>query len=432
MAAGVGFRPSPGLFGRVSRGDGKELFLLEVGVRWLPETFIEWKLKALAERGFRVVVASSNVFQPDGVLPGVELMRVPGRPSSRAAAVRRIASLGPRLAARSPRRMLRLIRASRRRARVAGERYGGTLGLIARCLPLAHLRPDVVHFEWHSSAVDHLPLFDVWDCPVTTSARGSDLNVYPFIPGTEAYASGLPEVLERVSAVHCVSASTARDAVALGLDPSKVVVTRPALDPDLFSPGAGSGREELGVVMVGWLRWEKGYEYALEAVRRLLDDGVPVRLEIVGDVPPERRGSRDERARILEAMADLGIEDRVHLHGAASSDGVARHLRSADVMLHASLTEGLPTAVVEAMATCLPVVATDVGGVREAVDDGVEGLVVPPRDPGALAGALVRLHRDPALRRRMGQAGRSRVHTGFTFEDEHGAFERMYREVVGT
>lgn len=412
------------------RAGENELFLLEVGVRWPPETFIEWKLEALAERGFRVVLASSNVFEPDAVLPGVELLQVPSKPDSRGAAMRRIAALGPKVAVRSPRRMARLIRASRRRARVAGDRYGGTLGLVARCLPLAHLRPDVVHFEWHSSAVDHLPLYDVWDCPVTTSARGSDLNVYPFVPGTEDYASGLPEVLRRVSAVHCVSASTAEDAVRMGLDPSKAVVTRTALDPELFSPGPGGGGEELAVVMVGWLRWEKGYGYALQAVRRLLDDGVRVRLEIVGDVPPERRGARDERARIIETVADLGLEGHVHLHGAAPSEVVAERLQAADVMLHASLTEGLPTAVLEAMATCLPVVATDVGGIREAVDDGVQGLVVPPRDPEALAGALERLQLDPGLRGRMGEAGRRKVHTEFTVADEHAAFERMYREVV--
>ena len=58
------------------------------------------------------------------------------------------------------------------------------------CLALARQRPDVVHFEWHRSAVHYLPLFDVWDCPVTTSFRGSDIRVYPHIPDEELYASG--------------------------------------------------------------------------------------------------------------------------------------------------------------------------------------------------------------------------------------------------
>jgi glycosyltransferase involved in cell wall biosynthesis len=78
----------------------------------------------------------------------------------------------------------------------------------------------------------------------------------------------------------------------------------------------------------------------------------------------------------------------------------------------------------------VPVVTTDCGGVREAVTDGVEGFVVAPRDPEKLAAALARLWRDPELRRRMGEAGRTRVQGGFTLERQLQDFLEMYREVV--
>src|SRR5207253_2830006 len=104
---------------------------------------------------------------------------------------------------------------------------------------------------------------------------------------------------------------------------------------------------------------------------------------------------------------------------------VSRRLQASDVFLHPAVTEGIPNAVVEAMACAVPVVATRCGGVPEAVTDGVEGFVVPPRDPEALTQALVRLAQDPALRRRMGDAGRARVLPELTVQHEHDAFAAL-------
>jgi glycosyltransferase involved in cell wall biosynthesis len=87
--------------------------------------------------------------------------------------------------------------------------------------------------------------------------------------------------------------------------------------------------------------------------------------------------------------------------------------------------------IVEAMACGVPVVAARCGGIPEAISDGVEGFLVAPRQPEELAEALLRLWRDPALRRRMGAAGREKFLTEFTLEFEHGAFMEMYREVAG-
>lgn len=382
----------------------------------------------------RVTVASSRIFHPHAEVSGVELLPVPGRPATRLAALRVVAGSGVALLIRSPHRLLRLLRGCRKHlSDPVRARRGSMLELVAACLPLARLRPDVVHFEWHSAAVNHLPLYDVWDCPVTTSCRGSDISVYPHIPGQELYASRLPDVFARVSGVHCVCESVMREATAFGLDPAKAVVARPSIDPELFRPeGRRDGPRDgaLAVVMVGWLRWEKGYEYALEAVRRLVDDGVPVVLEIVGEVPAEWRNGMDERARILHTVADLGLERHLRLRGRASSGEIAAILRASDVFLHTSLTEGIPVAVTEAMACELPVVVTDCGGLTEAVSDGVEGFVVPPRDPGALSSALEQLWRDPALRRRMGAAGRARVLSQFTLRDEHEVFLKMYRDAI--
>jgi colanic acid/amylovoran biosynthesis glycosyltransferase len=413
----------------------RELHLLEVGVRWPPETFVGWKLEGLAARGMRVTVASRDVFDPDVRLPGVELVRLPTRTRTARTwweAVR----AGLALLLTRPRRFVRLLRGIRRHVPPeARRRYGGRRGVLAMCLPLASLRPDVVHFEWHGSAVDHLPLYDVWGCPIATSCRGSDLNVYPHVPGLENYTARLPRVLERVSAVHCVSESLKWEAVAFGLEPGKARVIRPSVDPALFRANDEGDRDAeddvLRLISVGWLRWEKGHEYALQAIRALLDRDVPARLEILGRVPEEWNGRSGERERILHTVADLDLDGHVHLRGHASSADVGRRLRASDALLHAAVTEGIPNAIVEAMACRLPVVAAGCGGVGEAVTDGVEGFLVAPREPEQMADAVVRLWRDPALRARMGRAGRERVLSELTLEHEHRAFLAMYREVTG-
>ncbi len=119
---------------------------------------------------------------------------------------------------------------------------------------------------------------------------------------------------------------------------------------------------------------------------------------------------------------ELGVERRVRFLGGRSD--VADLLRASDLFVHSSHQEGFPNAVLEAMAAGKAVVAADVGGVPEAVAHGETGLLVPPRNPAAMAAALVVLLRDPARARRMGEAGRRRV-------VERHSLERMAAEIEG-
>ena len=117
-------------------------------------------------------------------------------------------------------------------------------------------------------------------------------------------------------------------------------------------------------------------------------------------------------ARYQQLAADLGIGDRVHFLGFRSD--VADVLRAADLVVLPSLDEGLPLAVLEAMACAKPVVATPVGGVPEAVIDEVTGLLVPPNEPQRLASAVLRILNDRHLAQRMGNAARARVQAQFS------------------
>ena len=160
----------------------------------------------------------------------------------------------------------------------------------------------------------------------------------------------------------------------------------------------------------------------LIALKLLVDAGVDAELHIIGEGP--------ERQHITFTIHDLGLVDCVVLHGRQSPDEVRDQLRSADVFVLSSLSEGIANAVLEGMSCGLPVVTTDCGGMREAVTDGEEGFVIPVRDPQSMAAALEILAHDPDLRRRMGQAGRARVIKDFHMQDHVDAFISLFESTA--
>jgi glycosyltransferase involved in cell wall biosynthesis len=167
---------------------------------------------------------------------------------------------------------------------------------------------------------------------------------------------------------------------------------------------------------IGRLDRQKGYDVLLVALARLPD----ARLVLVGDGP--------ERNALERLAGELGVRPRVHFAGRRAD---ARDQLSAfDVFVLPSRFEGFPLAILEAMLAGVPVVATSVGSVAEAVLDGVTGSLVAPDDPGALTDALGRLLADVSARARLGKAGRRHA-LGFTQASMTAAYEALYSELVG-
>lgn len=165
----------------------------------------------------------------------------------------------------------------------------------------------------------------------------------------------------------------------------------------------GLGADDLVVTMVSVLRAGKGHEIAIEAFRALRGRHPNLRLLIVGDGP--RRDHVHGLARALGGDAVL----------AGHRDDVIDVLDASDVLLHPSHADAFPTALLEAFAASVPVVATAVGGIPEIVTDGETGvLVAPPPQSEAVARALERVIDDQALRRRLGAAGRGRFEAEFS------------------
>ena len=133
---------------------------------------------------------------------------------------------------------------------------------------------------------------------------------------------------------------------------------------------------------------------------------------------------------MLTAVRDFGLEDHVRFLGAVPQEQVLAALQTADLFLMSSLSEGLNTATLDAMAAGRPVVVTDVGGMREAVTDGVEGRLVPSRTPDALADAVLQLASDPELRVAMGRRGHRRVVQDFDSRETARALRAQYQRLL--
>jgi glycosyltransferase involved in cell wall biosynthesis len=209
----------------------------------------------------------------------------------------------------------------------------------------------------------------------------------------------------------------------------KLVVVRCGVDAERFTReiDCSTRREGFRIVCVASLQPYKGHQVLVDALARLRDRDVPFECLLVGE------GA--ERASIEEQVRRLDLADRVSLAGALRSGDVLRIFKTADVVALSSVVvasgqmEGIPVALIEALACEVPVVASRLSGIPELVIDGETGLLVDAGDADALADAIERLSRDPSLRRQLGAAGRA--HVVAEFNERSGAERLVMRFASG-
>lgn len=213
----------------------------------------------------------------------------------------------------------------------------------------------------------------------------------------------------------------------IGIPEAKVTVIRNGVAPAEGASDPGGPRREMGwrpadlvVCAVGRLAAVKNYQGLLEAAARLADLRPRLKVAIVGDGP--------ERARLEQRVLRLGLRENVFFAGERRD--VRAWLACADVFALPSDYEGISVALLEAMSAGVPAVATRVGGNAEVVRHGENGLLVPPRDPAALAGALRELLLDAALRRAMGQAASRTVRERFDLARTVRKYEELYLSLL--
>lgn len=263
------------------------------------------------------------------------------------------------------------------------------------------LRPDVVH--WHAARAHALGLLAARLAPVPARilSRRVDFPVRGSLGSRLLYADPADRIV-------AISEGVREALVRSGVRPDRIRVVPSGIDLAPFDAPCdraalrarmGIARETVLAVNVAALAPHKSQTTLLNAAARLRDRAPAVRVWIAGEGPL--------RAPLLEEHASLGLGDRVRFLGFRTD--VPDLLRAADIFCISSWLEGLGTSILDAMAAGLPVVATRVGGIPEAVTDGQTGLLVPPRDPERLADALAALAADPDRRARMGRQARLKV-----------------------
>lgn len=289
---------------------------------------------------------------------------------------------------------------------------------LSQPLILARLRPDVAHV--HSP----YPLGEVANW-LLGRARATVITHHSDVVRQRGwlrlYGPMLRRVLAAADRILVTSPRYLETSPWLRPVREKCVIVPLGVDHRRFVPPLAPYNGPPTLLFVGKLRYYKGLDTLLEAMR-----GLPgVHLNIVGEGP------------MGPAWADLavrlGLADRVHFLGEVEDESLpALYHRAHVFVLPANArAEAFGTVLLEAMASGLPCVTTEVGsGTSWVVQDGVTGLVVPPRDPQALTVALRFLLEDPALRKRMGEAGRARVEAEFTQERMVARVEAVYRDVL--
>lgn len=263
------------------------------------------------------------------------------------------------------------------------------------------------HFASHPAAIAYV-IHRLTGLPYSFTAHGSDLHRDRHM---------LREKVDEAAAVIAISRYNRRMIIdECPRAAEKVHVVHCGVDLERFEADApSSGQREadtpLRLLCVGTLHAVKGQRFLVEACRLLQNAGIEFDCHFIGDGP-------DERA-LRELAAARGIADRVHFLGRQPAGEVRRRLSMTDVLVAPSVPtpdgrrEGIPVVLMEAMAAGVPTVASDLSGIPELVIDGETGLLTPPGDSAAIADALTRLARDPALRRELAALGRNKVEREF-------------------
>ena len=240
---------------------------------------------------------------------------------------------------------------------------------------------------------------------------------------TRLYGTLDRRCLRHFAAVAAVSADVKGRLEKAGLSPDKVPVIHNGIDCEPFLSvrrHTPESPDDLTVGFVGRLSSEKGVDLFLVAAQGILQQLPGTRFVIAGDGP--------ERGAVEKVMREKGIEDKITLLGRC--DNMPEFYSSLDVLLSSSRTEGLPVALMEAMASGVPVVATAVGDVSALVRHERTGILVPALDVTAMQTAIIKLLHDPGKRLRLGEAGSEWIQQNFSSQKMAGSYLSFYQSVL--
>jgi colanic acid/amylovoran biosynthesis glycosyltransferase len=293
---------------------------------------------------------------------------------------------------------------------------------------LSDTRARLLHIYFGHIAVHLLPLIRAWKNPSIVSFHGADVMVDMNKP---AYRKATLRMLDAVTLVLVRSESLQRALVELGCDPKKIEIQRTGipLQEFPFRERAVPNNGEWRFVEAGRLIEKKGLPVTLRAFSTFSKQHPNATLTIAGEGPL--------LTELKNLARELAVTDRVSFTGFVSQEQLREIYYRSHIFLHPSQTgrdgnqEGVPNSMLEAMATGLPAFATEHGGIPEAIENGVSGVLVPERDAEALGRALLNAAQNPGLLSRIGQAGGDAVRKNFDQSTQARRLEEIYFRTIG-
>jgi colanic acid/amylovoran biosynthesis glycosyltransferase len=291
---------------------------------------------------------------------------------------------------------------------------------------LAKTDARLLHIYFGHIAVHLLPLIRAWQKPSIVSFHGADVMVDM---GRPAYRSATREMLDAVKLVLVRSESLRRAVIDLGCDEKKIQLQRTGIPLDEFPfrgrsfPPRGRGGE-WRFVQAGRLIEKKGLPVTLHAFARFSGQYPNARLTIAGEGPL--------LSTLQEVARELKIDNRISFTGFISQEQLRDLFYASHIFMHPSETgsdgnqEGIPNSMLEAMASGLPVFATEHGGIPEAIENGVSGVLVPEHDHEELGRTLLNAVQDPDFLSRVARAGADAVAQEFDQRIQVRRLEDIY------
>ena len=209
-----------------------------------------------------------------------------------------------------------------------------------------------------------------------------------------------------------------------------ILVVPNGVDPEIYCPvSRKKDDKKLCIFFAGRLRLQKGLKYLIQSIDEIKRNKSGVRQDPLPDFYLKIAGCGPQESYLKGLVKKKGLEDNITFLGYLDEGVLIKEFQNSDIFVNPSINEGMPASVLEAMACGLPCVVTDIEGHNEIIQKGKNGFLVPAKETKHLIEALVRLMRDKALRKYMGQANRETVLKEFTWKIIAERFIEIIKEV---
>ncbi len=300
---------------------------------------------------------------------------------------------------------------------------GSFLNWWGKVLPVVNNLPDIFHIQWAKALPNWFFLKDLFGVKIVVSLRGAHINYSPLADQNLARQYLL--LFPKIEHFHAVSKAIANEAEKYGALAEKIRVINSAVNLEylkLYIKTNWEANDPFQFISVGRYHWKKGYHYALSAIQILIKNNMRVHYTIMTrDQPSEE---------ILYQLDDLSLKGHVTLNYVDNQEDVYLKMSVSDCLLLPSTEEGIANVVLEAMTIGLPVISSDIGGMREVIEHGQNGFLFRNRDVDHLKEMMENVfNQSPAQRKTLINKAMKNIEKNYEFSKLGSEMKKLYHSI---